>query len=197
MKLYWIPKTRSFRAVWMLEEAGLPYERVRMDMGNLATPEFRAINPMMKVPALEDGDARLAESAAICAYVADKAVDAGLAPALGDPARGRYLHWLFFSSNCMEAAFTEKMAKVDLPTTAAGWGSFDRVMDVLEGAIMPGPWALGERFSAVDVMFGTDLGFGMGLLKVIEPRPAFTAYLERCHARPAFQRALAIEAAGV
>jgi len=197
MKLYWSPRTRAFRAVWMLEESGLPYVRVRMDMNALATPEFRAINPMMKVPALEDGDARLAESAAICAYVADKAVDAGLAPALGDPARGRYLHWLFFSSGCVEAAFTEKMAKVDLPTTAAGWGSFDRVMDVLEQAITPGPWALGDTFSAVDVMFGTDLGFGMGILKVIEPRPAFTAYLDRCHARPAFQRAVAIEAAGV
>ena len=100
MKLYWAPQTRAFRAVWMLEEAGRPYERVLIDIRNGAqsTPAFQVVNPMMKVPALADGAAMVAESAAICAYVAERVPEANLAPPPGDPSRGRYLHWLFFAA---------------------------------------------------------------------------------------------------
>src|SRR5438105_12576428 len=100
MKLYWAPKTRSLRALWVLEEAGVTYERALVDIrgGGQNDPEFRAVNPMAKVPALADGEARLAESAAICAYVAERYPQARLAPEIGAPARGRYLHWLFFAS---------------------------------------------------------------------------------------------------
>src|SRR6516225_6145346 len=99
MKLYWAPQSRAFRALWMLEEAGCPYERVLVDIrkGEQSAPAFRAVNPMMKVPALTDGAAAVAESAAICAYVAERVPEARLAPPLGDPGRGRYLHWLFFA----------------------------------------------------------------------------------------------------
>jgi glutathione S-transferase len=199
MKLFWAPQTRSSRALWMLEEAGIPYERVLVDIrkGEQAQPSFRAVNPMMKVPALSDGAAMVAECAAICAYVAERVPEARLAPPLGDPARGRYLHWLFFSSGCMEAAFTQKFLKFELSSSMAGWGSFERVMDVLTEALEARPWILGEKFSAADVMLGSDLNFGINLLKVVEPRPAFTAYVARCAARPAFQRAQAINAAGV
>ena len=196
MKLYWCPQTRSFRALWMLEEAGRPYERVLVDIrkGGQNDPEFRAVNPMGKVPALADGEAKVAESAAICAYVAERCPEAKLAPALGDPARGRYLHWLFFAAGCIEPAFTQKITKFALPESTAGWGSFDRVVDVLEKAVAAGPWLLGDRFSAADVMIGADINFGMGLLKVLPPRPSFLAYVARCAERPAFKRATAIEA---
>ena len=198
MRLYWAPKTRSLRALWMLEEAGLPYERERIE---IQAPErsarFLAVNPMGKVPALEDGEARLAESAAICAYVAEKASDAGLAPALGDPMRGRYFHWLFFAPACIEPAFAEKFTGMKMPTTAAGWGDFDKVFRVLDKVLSAGPWVLGERFSAADVMIGTDLMFGVERFKIVDITPAFTAYLDRCKARPALQRAQAIDEAGV
>jgi glutathione S-transferase len=199
MKLYWAPQTRSTRVLWMLEEAGCPYERVPVDLGKgeQSRPDFRAVNPMMKVPALSDGAAMVAECAAICAYIAERVPGAGLAPPLGDPARGRYLHWLFFSAGCMEQAFVQKMMKLEISPSTAGWGSFERVMDVLTEALEARPWILGEKFSAADVMLGSDLNFGMNLLKVVEPRPAFTAYVARCDARPARQRALAINAAGV
>jgi len=200
MKLYWCPQTRSLRALWMMEEAGRPYERVLVDIrkGGQDTPEFRAINPMGKVPALTDGAARLAESAAICAYVAERCPEAGLAPALGDPARGRYLHWLFFAGGCIEPAYTQKFTGLTLPggAVSAGWGSFERVADVLEAAVESGPWLLGERFSAADVMVGNDLYYGLHLLKIIPPRPAFLAYTARCAERSAWKRAQAIEAAG-
>ena len=110
--------------------------------------------------------------------------------------RGRYFHWLFFEPGCIEPAFAQKFANFELPTTAAGWGDFNRVFDTLETALKPGPWILGEKFSAADVMIGCDLLFGVERFKIVEPRPVFAAYLERCHARPALQRALAIDAAG-
>jgi glutathione S-transferase len=198
MKLYWAPRTRSFRALWMLEEAGCAYERVLVDIraGDQRTAEYRAINPMMKVPALSDGEAVVAESAAICAYVAERRPEAGLAPPLGDPLRGRYLHWLFFAAGCTEPAFLQKHMGWAVDGSMAGWGDFDRVMAALEQALSPGGWILGERFSAADVMIGADLHFGTEILKIVPPRPAFAAYLARCAERPALQRAMAIDAAG-
>jgi glutathione S-transferase len=182
--------------LWLLEEIGQPYERVQVDIRNgpQSDPAFLKINPMGKVPALVDGDAVVSESGAIAAYLADRFPEAGLAPPQGDPARGAYLKWLFFSGNCVEGAFIEKFAKLQLPYSSAGWGSFARVVDVLDEAVRQGPWLLGDRFSAADVMIGTDLHFGIQAFKLIEPRPAFDAYLERCTARPAFRRAQEIDA---
>ncbi|OZA01373.1 MAG: glutathione S-transferase [Rhizobiales bacterium 17-65-6] len=197
MKLHWAPQTRAFRTLWMLEESGLPYELERVDLDSpfLRSEAYRAINPMMKVPALEDGEVRLAESGAICAYVAERAPQAQLAPPVGDPARGRYLHWMFFDAACVEPAYTERLANVALPARAAGWGSFDRVMSVIEDLVSDGSWALGERFSAADVMLGSNIWYGIHLLGVIKNRPALEAYSARCAARPAFLRAEAVEAA--
>jgi glutathione S-transferase len=137
----------------VLEEAGVPYERVRLDLsaGEQKSPAFRAINPMTKVPALTDGTLAVAESGAICAYVAEAHPEAGLAPPVGDPARGRYLQWLFFSPGCVEPAYLTKSANVQVRPEAAGFGEFDRVFDVLEGAVAKSPFLLGERFSAADV----------------------------------------------
>ena len=198
MKLYWCPQTRSFRGLWLMEEAGRPYERVLVDIkkGDQNKPAFRAVNPMGKVPALSDGEAKVAESAALCAYVAERCPEAKLAPPVGDPARGRYLHWLFFAAGCIEPAYTQKFTNLALAESTAGWGSFDRVVGVLEQVVQPGPWILGERFSAADIMIGADLHFGMTLLKILPQRPAFLAYVGRCSERPAFKRAMAIEAAG-
>ncbi len=199
MKLYWAPRTRSLRALWMLEEASVPYERVRLDLsaGAQKSAEFRAINPMAKVPALTDGTLAVAESGAICAYVAEAHPEAGLAPPAGDPARGRYLRWLFFSPGCVEQAFLAKSHNVPVRAEAAGFGDFDRVFDVLEATVATGPWLLGERFSAADVMIGVDLHFGIDIFKLVPSRPALRAYVDRCLGRPALQRAKAIDAAGV
>ncbi|SFK40207.1 glutathione S-transferase family protein [Methylocapsa palsarum] len=195
--LYWAPRTRSLRALWVLEESGAPYVRVRLDLfaGEQKTPHFRAINPMAKVPALADGALNIAESGAICAYVAEAFPDAGLAPPVGDPARGRYLQWLFFSPGCVEPAFLAKSANVSVRPETASFGDFDRVFDVLEAAVEPGPWLLGEQFTAADVMIGLDLYFGIDVFKLVPERPALRAYVDRCLARPALRRVRAIEAA--
>src|SRR6478736_1836670 len=98
MQLYWSPRSRSFSSLWLMEETGQPYERVLTDIstGAQRRAEYLAINPMGKVPALKDGEATLAEAAAIAAYVAERYPEARLAPPLGDPLRARYLYWLFF-----------------------------------------------------------------------------------------------------
>ncbi len=199
MKLYWAPQSRALRALWLMEEAGRPYERVLIDIrsGAQSDPAYARVNPMMKVPALADGDASVAESAAICAYVAEQVPEANLAPPPDSPLRARYWHLLFFAAGCIEGALAEKFGNLQLPSMSTGWGSFDRVVDVLEGWVKDGPWVLGEQFTAADVMIGADLHFAVNMFGVMEKRPAFMAYLERCMQRPALQRALAIDQAGV
>jgi glutathione S-transferase len=189
IKLYWAPRSRAFSALWLMEETGQPYERVRVDLtaGAQRAAEYLAINPMGKVPALSDGDATLAEAAAICAYVAERYPEAKLAPALGDPLRAKYLYWLFFAPGCIEPAMVQVATKIEMSSVAAGWGDAQRVFDVLEDALTRGPWILGENFSAADVAVGSALNFAVRLFKMVPSRPSFDAYIARCVARPAFQ----------
>ncbi|HAO41845.1 MAG TPA: glutathione S-transferase family protein [Afipia sp.] len=196
MKLYWSPRSRSFSGLWLMEETGQPYERVLTDIstGAQKTPEFLAVNPMGKVPALKDGDVSIAEASAICAYVADCYPEAKLAPPIGDPRRGKYLQWLFFSPGCIEPALIQIFTKLDVPSSTAAWGSATQVFDVLDAALEKGPFLLGETFSAADIMIGSGLNFAVRLFKMVPPRPSFDRYIDACAARPAFQRAEKIAA---
>jgi glutathione S-transferase len=199
MRFYWAPKTRSLRVLWMLEEIGAPYERVHVDLAGGAQHKaaFHAINPMEKVPALQDGDACAAECGAIIAYLAEKFPEAGLAPPIGSAKRGRYLQWLFFSGSCIEGAITQKFANVQIPPQTAGWGSFDKVFNVLSETLSGSPYLLGDTFSAADLLIASDLNFVINVFKMLEPRPEFSAYIERCLSRPARVRAGKIDADGV
>lgn len=198
MKLYWCPHTRSFTALWLLEEAGIAYERELVDIrtGAQDVAEYRAINPMGKVPSLVDDGMAISEQGAICAWVADRFPEAGLAPAIDDPSRGPYLKWLFFAGNCIEPAYMQKVLGFETQKSQAGWGSYELVVDVLEGALKDGPWILGERFSAADVMIGSGVHFGLAF-GLLDARPALNAYRDRCVARPGFIRAGEIEKAAV
>jgi glutathione S-transferase len=196
IKLYWSPRSRSFSAIWLLEESGLPYERVLTDIstGAQKAPEYLAINPMGKVPALQDGEAALGEAAAICAYIADRYPQTGLAPDITDPLRARYLQWLFFSPSCIEPAIIQIYTKLEVPPSTAAWGSATQTFDVLDAALQKGPWILGEKFSAADITIGSGLNFAVRMFKMLPSRPSFDAYLDRIVARPAFQRAEKIAA---
>jgi glutathione S-transferase len=191
VQLYWSPRSRSFSGLWILEEAGQPYERILTDIstGAQKKPEYLAINPMGKVPALKDGDATVAEAAAICAYVAERCPDAKLAPPLGDPRRAKYLQWLFFGPSCIEPALIQIFTKLEVPSSTAAWGDATQVFDVLDKALEKGPWILGDDFSAADVVIGSGLNFAIRLFKMVPARPSFDRYLDGCAARPAFQRA--------
>jgi glutathione S-transferase len=179
----------------MLEEAGAAYERELVDIraGAQNDPAFLALNRMGKVPVLQQGTVVIADSTAICAWLADRLPEAGLAPSLNHTDRGRYLQWLIFPAACIEPALVERHGGWEPNAMASAWGDFDRVMTTLDAGLSPGPWLLGEQFSAADVVLGTALRWGI-LFGIIPPTPSRTAYVERCEARPAFQRALAIDA---
>ncbi|MBN8989264.1 MAG: glutathione S-transferase family protein [Rhizobiales bacterium] len=196
MQLYWSPRSRSFSSLWLMEETGQPYERVLTDISTGAQRklEYLAINPMGKVPALRDGETTLAEAAAIAAYVAERYPEARLAPPLGDPLRAKYLYWLFFGPSCIEPAIVQLATKLEMNPVAAGWGDSQRVIDVLDVALQKGPWILGETFSAADTVIGSGLNFAVRVFKMIPSRSSFDAYIDRCAARPAFQRAEKIAA---
>jgi len=196
MKLYWSPRSRSFSALWLMEETGQPYERVLTDIskGAQKTPEYLAINPMGKVPALQDGEVTLAESAAICAYVTERYPQANLAPPPGHPLRAKYLYWLFFGPGCIEPAMVQVATKIEINPVAAGWGDAQRVFDVLDAALAKGPWILGENFSAADIVIGSGLNFAVRLFKMMPARPSFDRYIGACAERSAFQRASTLAA---
>jgi len=196
MKLYWSPRSRSFSALWLMEETGQPYERVLTDIskGAQKTPEYLSINPMGKVPALQDGEVTLAESAAICAYVTERYPQANLAPPPGHPLRAKYLYWLFFGPGCIEPAMVQVATKIEINPVAAGWGDAQRVFDVLDAALAKGPWILGENFSAADIVIGSGLHFAVRLFKMMPARPSFDRYIDACAERSAFQRASTLAA---
>jgi glutathione S-transferase len=179
----------------MLEEAGVGYDRVVIDITDREAarpPDFVTASPMGKVPALADGEVLMAESAAICLYLADRYAAGRLAPATDDPARGRFLYWMFFSPGVIEPSMAEKAGGWTPQPARNGWGSFDLMISTLEQGLQHGPWLLGDRFSAADVMVGSSVVF-MRLFKMLPALPALEAYADRCLARPAYQKALALE----
>jgi glutathione S-transferase len=192
LTLYHIAPSRSSIVLWMLEEVGAPYEikLLKMSEGDNLRPDYLAINPMGKVPALKHGDAVITEVAAICAYLADEFPAAKLNVPVGTPRRGHYLKWLFFGPSVIEPAMTDRAfpRKEDPRASALGWRDFDMVLDIVAGALEPGPYLMGEQFTAADVVIGSGLRYGM-MFKMIPERKEFSDYVARIGARPAAQRA--------
>ena len=177
----------------MLEELGVPYriELVRMDRKAHKDPAFLAINPMGKVPALVHRGVTVTETSAILAYLADAFPAAGLAPAPSDATRGTYYRWMFFGAGVLEPAMTDRLLGRPPSDQAGrlGYGTYDDTMNVLASVLDPGPYVLGERFSAIDVYYASQLGWGV-MSKTLDPRPVFDDYLARCGERPAHKRFL-------
>jgi glutathione S-transferase len=194
LTLYHAAPSRSSVVLWMLEEVGEPYDikLIKISAGDNLKPDYLAINPMGKVPALRHGDTVITEVAAICTYLADEFPAAKLAVPIGTPRRGLYLKWLFFGPGCFEPAVIDRAAPRKEPARRGmlGYGDFDTTMDVVAKAVEPGPWLMGEQFTAADVVIGAQIRFGM-MFKMLPERPAFTAYAARIAARPAAQRAQA------
>lgn len=189
---YTNPMSRGRIVRWMLEEVGEPYETVPLEYGaSMKAPEYLAINPMGKVPAIKHGDTVVTEAAAICAYLADMFPDKGLAPSPGNPRRGPYYRWLFFAAGPVEAVVTGKALGLLAPEDKkmmAGYGTFDETMAALEQAVSQGPYLCGDQFTAADLYVGSQLGWGM-MFGTIDKRPAFENYVGRLEARPAAKRA--------
>lgn len=193
---YTNPMSRGRIVRWMLEEVGAPYKTELLEYGTtMKGPEYLAINPMGKVPALKHGDVIVTEAAAICAYLADAFPEKGLAPAPGDQQRGPYYRWLFFGAGPVEAAAFNKALGFEPPEDKrgmVGYGCMDDVLNALEQAVSNGDDILGDRFSAADVYLGSEIGWGVQF-GTLEKRPAFDAYLQRIFSRPAAIRAREID----
>ncbi len=192
LKFFTNPQSRGRIAHWMLEEVGAPYTTVWLDYGpQMKSEEYRAVNPMGKVPALQHGDVVVTECAAICAYLADRFPERNLAPPTDHPARAAYYRWLFFGAGPLESAVIAKAFGWQVPegkSGVAGFGSYEDTLNALENALSPGPFICGDQFTAADVYIGSSLGWGM-MFGTIEKRPLFEAYVKRLNARPAFQQA--------
>ena len=195
MKLFWAPQTRSSRAVWLLEEAGVDYERELVDIRSpdrRDSDEFRAASPMGKVPALIDGDVKMSESAAIGLYVADRYSAGTLAPAIDAPERGKFLYWMMYTPAVIEPAMAEKFSGVEPNRVRSGWGDFDLMIETLENALRDNIWLLGDQFCAADVLVGSSVVF-MRMFDMLPDSEILNRYADRCLERPAYAKALALE----
>ena len=190
------PNTRSTGVLILLEELGADYELhlLNMKAGEQRRPAYLAINPMGKVPAIRHGDALITEQPAIFIYLADLYPEAGLAPPIGDPLRGPYLRWMVFYGSCFEPALVDKsMQREPAPPSTCGYGDYDTMLKTLVDQLEPGPWLLGDTFSAADVLWGTALNWTT-MFKLVPELPVIRAYIDRVLARPAMQRAAAKDA---
>ncbi len=195
MKLYWCPRTRSSRIVWILEELGADYELVTVDVRDPEArkdPGFRAASPMAKVPALDDGGIRVADSAAICLYLADRYGEGRFSPAVDSPDRGPFLFWMCFVPGTVEPAMAEKAGHWTPNRTAHGWGDFDSMISTWEAGLGDKPWILGDHFSAADVMLGSSAVF-LRMFGMLPPSAVLNDYADRCLERSAYRKALALE----
>jgi glutathione S-transferase len=198
--LFHAPQSRSGAARILLEELGAPYalEVLNLKTSQNRAPRYLEINPMGKVPAIlagQDGaEALVTEQAAIMIYLADRFPEAGLAPAIDDPLRGPYLRWLAFYGSCFEPALIDLALKREpAPPSMCPYGDYDTTLATLTRQLRAGPWLLGERFSAADVLWGYALGWTTGF-KLVPELPEIMAYIARFNARPAVQRVAALDA---
>src|SRR5665647_1479717 len=172
--LYHASPSRSSVVLWMLEELGQPYDikLLKLSEGDNLKPDYLAINPMGKVPALKHGDTVITELAAICTYLADEFPAATLNVPIGTPGRGVYLKWLFFGPSIIEPAMTDRaFPRKEEPRAAAlGWRDFGTVLDIVAKPLAKGPWLMGEQFTAADVVIGADIRWGCLLYTSPSPR---------------------------
>jgi glutathione S-transferase len=197
LTLYHCPRSRSAGARMLLEELGADYELHVFDLrdGQHHASDYLVINPMGKVPALRHGDVIVTEQAAVYLYAAELYPEAGLSPEVGDPLRGPYLRWMVFYGSCFEPAIVDRsMNRPSAAYSTSPYGDFDTVINAIDAQLAKGPYLLGERFTAADVLWGAALNW-ITRFKLIPETPRIRAYIDRILARPAIQRAQAADAA--
>jgi glutathione S-transferase len=191
------PNTRSAGVRILLEELGAPYElhSLNMPANEQREAAYLKVNPMGKVPAILHGDALVTEQVAIYIYLPDVFPEAGLAPGLTDPLRGPYLRWLAYYGSCFEPGAVDRALKRDpAPPRMCPYGDFDTMFGTLVAQLKPGPYILGERFTAADLLWGTSLTW-MTMFKLIPALPEIAAYIARVNARPSVAKVKAEDAA--
>lgn len=190
LTFYTNPMSRGQIVRWMLEEVGAPYETKLLDYASSMKDEaYRAINPMMKVPAIVHQGRVVTECAAICAYLADVFPEAGLAPRHEEKAD--YYRWLFFAAGPLEQAVTNKAAGFEPSEERGrmfGYGNYDLAVNALASHLEGRDFVCGPRFTAADVYVGSQVLWGVqfGTMPKLD---SFAAYADRLALRDAYKRA--------
>jgi len=195
--LFHAPNTRSSGVLTLLEELGADYDLhvLNFKKSEQLDPAYLAVNPMGKVPAVKHGDAFVTEQVAVFLYLADLYPEAGLTPAIGDFLRGPYLRWMAFYGSCFEPALVDRALKREpAPRGMSPYGDYDTTIKAVTDQLASGPWLLGERFTAADVLWGTALTWTTAF-KLVPPTPVIQAYIDRWNARPSVARVKARDAA--
>ncbi len=193
LTLFHAPNSRSGAVRFLLDELGADYQLHVLDLtkNEQRAPAYLAINPMGKVPALLHDGALVTEQPAIFIYLADLFPEAALAPGLRDPLRGPYLRWMAFYGASFEPAVIDRaMQREPAPPSLCPYGDYDTMLATFTRQLRAGPYLLGERFSAVDILWATALGW-ITAFKLVPALPEIVDYMARVNARPAAQRALA------
>lgn len=190
LTLYHSPRTRSSGVRILLEELGAPYELhvLNMKADEHHRPEYLAINPLGKVPAIRHGEAIVTEQVAIYIYLADAFPQAGLTPAIGDPLRGPYLRWMALYGSAFEPALVDRARNYEPGMRAMSpYGDYDAVIALVRTQLAQGPYLFGERLTAADLLWGTALRWttSFGLVPAAEE---FSAYIDRIAARPSVKK---------
>ena len=202
MKLYYIPTTRAVRPRWLLEEMGIAYDLVQVTMTMTQQPEYKQLHPHGKVPILVDGEVTIFESAAICAYLADKYIELGFAPALDSPDRAYYLQWLFYATVTLEPPVEHYMFNVLpnlpeklLPSVIRSETSkqecqqwFDRVAQPLREVLVEKNYLVANKLTTADIITGGVLLWAQKLGMLSDGDP-LNRYMNNLMQRPAFMRA--------
>jgi glutathione S-transferase len=194
--LFHSPQSRSTGALALLEELHAPYSLHALNMraGQNRQADYLAVNPMGKVPAILHGETLITEQVAIGIYLADLFPEAGITPAIDSDLRGPYLRWYVFYAACFEPALVDKALKREAgPVGMTPYGDLNTTLSTLITQLEKGPWLLGEKFMALDVLWGTALtwmtGFGL-----VDPVAPIKAYIDRWNARPSVEKVAAIDA---
>ena len=207
--------SRSQRVLWLLEELGVPYEvkRYQRDAGTMLAPaELRAIHPLGKSPVIEDGPAGdpviVAETGAIVEYLLETRGPSPLKPPPGSAEARRFTYWLHYAEGSAMTPLLLKLIFSRLPANSPALMRpvvrrvAERVQKVLvdpqlaahaawwEAELARGPWFAGQEFTAADIMMSFPIEAGAARIGYGPEKPRLTAFLQRIHARPAYQRAL-------
>jgi glutathione S-transferase len=194
---YTNPQSRGRIVRWMLEEIGADYDTEIVEYDRMKSAGYLALNPMGKVPAIKHRDHVVTEGAAICTYLADAFAEAGLGPR--EDEKADYYRWLFFAAGPLEQAFTNHAMGFTHPperNRMFGYGTYDTVVAVLDEFLSLRDYVCGDRFTAADVYFGSQIMFPMQF-GMLEKRDSFTRYADRLQQRDAYKRANALDDAAV
>jgi glutathione S-transferase len=192
-RLYYMPRTRSSRVLWLLEEIGAPYDLTEITGAQRRSHEHLQRHPLGRVPALELGDGTVMfESAAICLQLADLNPDAGLIGPVGSPERGLVYQWVLFAVSELEAPLFRWIRELnDGVTDSPSRDRFTQAAVALQTGLAECDWLVDDRFSVADVMCASVLQ-GANARELLRPWPGLEAYVQRGEARPAYMRASAI-----